>query len=223
MAALTESNYRSDWLDEKFDNLHCREQVTFAIAEDVVMAEVCGKVTKSTPTTGTAGGTNTGGGTCTGVTGDAETILGIYTLECTVVADASAGTGAMFSVMNPEGAALPDAEADVAFANEQTNFTINTSGAAFIVGDSFTITVAAGSGQVKALSLTAVDGTQDAYGISYGAYGEAAATEEGILIVRDANIVPAYLTWPAGASAGQKAAGLAQLKLKGITERGSEA
>jgi len=219
MAALTESNYLSDWLTFELDNKQSREQGTFAIAESVVMAEVCGKVTKSTPTTGTANAGNTGEGTCTAVTAGDETLIGIYTLECTAVADASAGLGAAFSVMSPDGDALPDAEADVAFTNEQLNFTINTVGVAFIVGDSFTVTVAAGSGQIMALSLTAVDGTQDAYGISIGAYGAAAATDEGVLVVRDAQIVPAYLTWPAGASDAQKAAALAQLKLNGIVER----
>jgi len=35
----------------------------------------------------------------------------------------------------------------------------------FVLGDSFTITVPAGSGKVRELNLTGTDGSEDAYGI----------------------------------------------------------
>ncbi len=219
MTTSTESNYLSDWLVYELENKQSRELVTVAQNETLVMGEVCGKVTKSTPTTGTKAEGVTGGGTCTAVTAGDGAVIGTYTLECTVVADASAGTGAIFKVINPDGNALPDAEADVAYTNDQINFTINTSGAAYIVGDSFTIAVAAGSGQVKAINFSGVDGTQDAYGIAIDAYGNTTATEDGVLIVRDAQIVADYLTWPNGATTDQKSAALAQLKENGIVER----
>lgn len=219
MTALNEGNYLNDLLQYELDKMQSREQVTVAQNETLVMGEVVGKVTKSTPTTGTKADGATGGGNCTAVTAGAKALVGTYTLECTAVADASAGTGAIFQVKNPEGVILPPAEADVAYTNDQLNFTINTAGAAYIVGDIFTVAVAAGSGQIKAIAFDAVDGTQDAYGISIDAYGNTTGTEQGVLIVRDAQIVADYLTWPDGATSGEKAAALAQLYAKGIVTR----
>lgn len=219
MPTYSEPNYLNDWLRWEEDDYHSREIVTALSGESMVMGEVAGKITKSTPTTGTAGGSNTGDGTCTGVTAGQDAVIGTYDLECTAVADASTGTGAIFKVANPDGNALPDAESGVAFANEQLNFTINDGASAYIVGDAFTIAVAAGSGKVVPINFSAVDGSQDAYGILIAAVDASAADKEGVAVVREAQIVASYLTWPGGATAGQKTAALAQLLAKGITQK----
>jgi len=295
---LTEGNYLNDLLKWEMENKHSREQVTVLAGQDLVMGSVIGKIKiGSVPTTGTAG-TNTGNGTCISVTGGAKVKAGIYTLRCVGVAP----NGGIFSVRDPDGEALPDAVMG-AYTNPAINFTLTDGATDFALGDSFTITVPAGSGKVKELNLTGTDGSEDAYGIltagadttvaqkqvaytSGGAIellagetltgatsgataqvvsftlatgtfagGDAAGTlildnqmgtfqsenldstrqanicsigantsayqpdREAVAIVRDAQIVADYLTWPTGASDAQKAAALVQLANAGIVTR----
>lgn len=214
MAIVTEGTYLADLVKRESDlgNEFSREKVTIRDGESLSLGSVIGKITKSTPTTGTAGGTNTGDGTCTGVTAGAKAQIGTYTLTCTAAAT-NAGT---FQVKSPGGEILPPATVGVAYTNEHINFTLNDGATDFAVGDSFTIAVAAGSGKCVEVEAAAVDGSQDAYGFVIAAYAPSGADMYGVAIVRDAVIDPAYLAWPAGATAGQKAAWLAQLKDKGI-------
>lgn len=215
MTVYSEGNYLNDLLKFELDNYHSREAVTVLSGGSVVMGEVVGKVTKSTPTTGTADGGNTGDGTCTDVTAGAEAEIGTYTLEC-VAASTDGGT---FKVVAPDGDALPDAEVGTAYTNEQINFTLNDGATDFAVGDIFTIEVAEGSGKIVPIDFTAVDGSQNAAGIMIDAVDASLADADGVAIVRDAQIVADYLTWPDGATDTQKAAALAQLKEMGIVTR----
>jgi hypothetical protein len=186
-----------------------------ASGQGLSLGAVVGKKTLGTcPTTGTAG-TNTGGGTCGSVTAGAKAKLGIYTLKC-IIAQAGAG---IFSVKDPDGYGLPDAVVGVAYTNNQINFTINDGTPDFAIGDSFTITIAAGSGQIAEINFNAVDGSQDAYGFVIADYDATGAAIAGVVISRNAIIVAADLVWPVTSppvSAAQKAAALAQLAVKGI-------
>ena len=400
MSVQTEGNYLNDLLKWELENLHSREQVTVLAGQDLAMGDVIGMITKSTPTTGTAGGANTGGGAMASVTAGTKTEIGTYTIECVdistqtpatpataaafthntgdgtmgavvvgatakvgvytlevmlvgataafivrypdgsycgqgavatefvgggltftladggtdyivgdgftiTVAAATSGAGAKWDVKTPSGVKLSEqALTGSAYTSDHLNFTISDSGTNFAVCDTFTVAVAAGSGKVKELNLTGVDGSQDAYGVlvegvdttdttkKYIAYTSggvaelepgdtvtgatsgataqvvsltltsgtwAAGTAAGVLIldnqvgtfesenldasnqdnictigdntavynpdlpavaiVRDAQIVDDYLGWPTGATAGQKAAALAQLYDKGIVTR----
>jgi Bacteriophage lambda head decoration protein D len=296
---LTESTYLNDLLKWEMENYHSREQVTVLAGQDLIMGSVIGKIkVGAVPTTGTSG-TNTGAVTCTGVTGGNKTKVGVYTLRCvTVVA-----SGGVFSVKDPDGEALPEANVAVAYTNPAINFLLNDVGADAALGDTFTITVPVGSGKVKELNLAGIDGSEDAFGILIAGAGTtvtqkqvaytsggvaellagetltgatsaataqvvsftltsgtfAAGTAAGVLvvdnqvgtfqsenlnsanqadictigadtavyypdreavaIVRDAQIVADYLTWPTGASVAQKAAALVQLRNNGIVER----
>jgi len=396
---LTESTYLNDLLKWEMENYQSREQVTVLSGQNLAMGSVIGKIALATPTTGVAG-SNTGGGTMTGVTGGVRTTLGaylatlvdasvgtpatpataaawthntgsgamgtivvgatakigVYTLEfdkvvtnkgafvvrypdgsycgqgeATVefigggltftiadatdyivgdgfnitVAPATTGAGAKWDVKAPTGIKLAyQAVTGTGYTSDYINFTINDSGTNFAVGDTFTVTVAAGSGKVKELNLSGVDGSQDAYGLMvsgadttdttqrYIAYtsggvlsllagetltgatsaataqvvsftltsgtfagGDAAGVlvvdsqvgtfqsenlnsanqlnictigantavyypdREAVAIVRDAQIVADYLTWPTSATAAQIAAALVQLRNNGIVER----
>ena len=80
------------------DVLHSREEVTVLAAQNLSVAAVLGKITAGTvPTTGTAGGGNTGNGTCTVVTGGVNVQVGTYTLTCIQ----AVAHGGVFSVVNP--------------------------------------------------------------------------------------------------------------------------
>jgi hypothetical protein len=213
--SLTEGNYLSDVLKYEAPNNYSREVVTVELLQDLELGSVVGKKTLAAcPTTGTAVSPITGGGTCTGVTAGAKAKLGTYLLECT---HAVAGQG-IFSVEDPDGYGLPDAVVGQAYVNDQINFILNDGSPDFAVGDVFSITIAEGTGEVVAIDFAAVDGSQDAYGITIAAYDATTAAVDGVAIVREAKVVEANLVWrtsPAP-SAAQKAAAMAQLLAKGI-------
>ena len=297
---LTESTYLNDLLKWEMENYHSREQVTVLAGQDLIMGSVIGKIkVGAVPTTGTVG-TNTGAVTCTGVTGGNKTKVGVYTLRCvTVVA-----SGGVFSVKDPDGEALPEANVAVAYTNPAINFLLNDVGADAALGDTFTITVPVGSGKVKELNLAGIDGSEDAFGILTAGAGTTDSTQkqvaytsggvaellagetltgetsgataqvvsytldsgtfdagtaagtlildnqvgtfqsenldctrqanictigantsaynpdrQAVAIVRDAQIVADYLSWPTGATDAQKSAALTQLANAGIVTR----
>mgnify|MGYP000976640506 CR=1 FL=1 len=139
------------------------ESVTLLSGENRSRGTLLGKVTKSCPATGAAG-TNTGGGTCTGVTMGKSAKIGTYALTCIAKVE---GAGS-FQVIAPDGARLKDATVGVAYMSDHLNFTLNDGAPDFEVGDSFTIAVAAGSGKYKMSLAAAVDGSQDPAAILAG-------------------------------------------------------
>ena len=215
MAAYTEPNNLKDFLVWEEERGKAREEVTFLSGETISLAEVVGKIASSCPTTGTATEGNTGDGTCGSVLAGANTKLGTYTLTCTV---AGTNTGT-FAVKDPDGFSLPDATVAVAYANDNINLTIADGETDFIVGDIFTIPVVAGSGKYVEVEAAAVDGSQNAAGISIADYDASSADLAGVIITRDAIIVTSNLVWPTGATDDQKAAWLADLAINGITTR----
>lgn len=178
---------------------------------------VYGKVLFGTPTTASDGG-NTGQGTIESITLKALAQLGDYTLEC-IAASTGAAT---FAVFDPVGNRLADATEAVAYDNGQIAFTVGTDStdSEYIVGDSHTVTVVAGSGQFLPIDFSAVDGTQRFAAIC----GErtvvpAAGTQLTKLIKRLAIATDSKLIWPAGATAGQKAAALVEAEAASIFTR----
>lgn len=103
-----------------------------------------------------AGPVGTGNGTLTLITAGTNTKPGVYTIRFL--------TATTYTVTDPDGEALPNG-ANGAYANAGVNFTITAGGTPFVAGDSFTITVAAGSGGWKKSIKTAVDGSQRPVGV----------------------------------------------------------
>jgi hypothetical protein len=122
MSVVTESNRLHDVLkyESGVEKLYSREEVVVAGGEVLAVGTVLGKVGRTCPTTGTVG-SNTGGGTCTGVSAGPEAQIGTYTLRCIALAS-GAGT---FEVQAPDGTALEQATVGVAYTNPQINFTLN--------------------------------------------------------------------------------------------------
>jgi hypothetical protein len=81
------------------------EPVTIQTGLQLKKGTVLGKVTAVVPSTGTAGGGNTGNGLVTTVAGQYATKAGTYTLNCI----AAALNGGTFEVLDPDGISLPDA------------------------------------------------------------------------------------------------------------------
>ncbi|MBU1567441.1 MAG: head decoration protein [Proteobacteria bacterium] len=211
MTVKTEPATLGDAIKWEEDDNYSRKTITVKSGESVALAEVMGKIAKTTPSTGTAG-TNTGNGTCGSVAAGAQTKLGTYTLTCKAAA-ANAGT---FAVKDPEGNSMPEATVAVAYANPQLNFTLADGSTDFVIGDSFTIAVTAGSGKYVALDPTAVDGSQVAAGIMVAAVDASGADTQGVIINGDALVATGNLVWPSGISEDDKAKAIAELDALGI-------
>lgn len=127
--------------------------VTLLTGQGVIKrGTVLGKITKAI---GAPVKTATGNGTCTDVSLGAAAKIGTYTITCT----ATSADGGTFSVVDPDKIQLADAEVGTAYAGP-INFIINDGATDFIVGDKFTIPVAAGSGKYKVVNSANVDGSQ---------------------------------------------------------------
>jgi hypothetical protein len=192
MSSIDQGNTLQDILKWEMGDNFSRETVTVASGQDLDLGAVIGKIAIGTvPTTGTKDAGNTGGGTCTSVTGGTKAKVGVYTLTCIV-----AGATGIFAVGDPDGYALPNAIVGTAYVNDQINFTINDGSPDYAVGDIFTITVPAGTGYVAAVDSDAVNGTANAYGFLIAAVDASLAAKEGVAIVRNARVVTDNLEWP---------------------------
>jgi len=80
----------------------------------------------------------------------------------------------------------------------------------------------AATGKLKALDPSATDGTEVAAGVLGNAVDATLIDrEDAILIARHAIVARGALVWPAGITAAQKAAAIAQLVARGILVRDS--
>ena len=196
-----------------------REAVTVlagaGAARELAFGTVLGKATKGSPTITPAGG-NTGNGALGTLTLGAKALVGDYVCTC-IAAAANAGT---FAVVDPNGRRLADATVAVAYTGQDLNFTITDGAADWVVGDKITVTVAAGTGKVVALDLTALDGTQDAFGLLLRQVTAPDGEDvDGPAIVREALVIDSGLVWPDGITADQRTAALAQLEAARIYTR----
>ncbi|MFX1674057.1 head decoration protein [Paraburkholderia sp. A2WS-5] len=159
-----------------------------------------------------AGGTNTGNGTCSAVTttGYAPT-LGAYAVEFD---DAT-----HFIVSAPNGQEIGHGVAGTAFSGGGLNFTITAGGTAFVPGDSFTVTVAAGTGKWVACTSTAVDGSQNAAGICFGVTDASLNDTYGAIVMRQCEVNISELVWDPSMTAANQAAALVLLQAQGIIGR----
>ena len=205
----------SDALADEALNYYSRSgPLTISKGQNLLVNTVIGQDLFDVPTTGTPG-TNTGTGNCTDVIGADDTQRGVYTLTCIKV-ETNAGD---FSVIAPNGNKLKDAKVGVAYLTDEIGLTINDGETDFILGDSFTITVAKGSLEVTLLDLTKTNGLQKAIGFTIEAYDAVDEAVQGIAIVRDAQIKALGLVWPEGITTEQKEKALEQLAERGLIPR----
>ncbi len=150
------------------DNLFAGSEVGFATKEVTVLSGEPAALAKGAVmgrvNTGAASEThvgNTGNGVMGAITKGILAKPGVYTLRITkVVADKGD-----FVLLDPDGVAVGVGQVAAAFASPHLNFTLADGATDFIIGDTFLITVAAGSGKVRRLDVTAVDGSALPYGI----------------------------------------------------------
>jgi hypothetical protein len=147
-----------DILGEGFPVLS--QPITLAIAAAATLARgtVLGLVTVGAAVAAKVSGTGDGNVAAAAVTLGTHAQPGVYTLTCTAEA-AGAGT---FSVQTPTGQMLKPLTVAAAYTSDHINLTVPDGANDWDIGDVITVTVAAGSGQAKAYSAAAVDGSQHA-------------------------------------------------------------
>lgn len=191
-----------------------REVLTIAASQAIVPGAVLGRVTRGA-ITNRADVVRTGNGAISGLSRTGAAIVGAYTLRCI----GTASNGGTFAVIDPNGRRLADAVVGTAYAGE-VGFTIADGSTDFVVGDTFILDVAAGSGQYEALDPSATDGTQAAAAVSlqYATTG-VGQTAPVVAACRDAEVKTAGLVWPVGITTDQKNAALAKLAEVGLIAR----
>lgn len=218
MSLLTQGTYLPDFLKWELDRNTSREKITVLAgsgsARSLTKGMVVAKVTKGAATAAADAGNTSGSGTIASVTVSAGAKVGVYRLICI-----EPGTNAgKFTVEDPDGITIGVATAAVAFSGGGLAFTI-TDATDFVSGDSFTITVAAGSGKWVQINFSGTDGSETAAGILVDDVTAPDGSDAvGVAVVRDALILSGKLTWPAGATTNQKNAALATLKTLGIID-----
>ena len=214
MTTFTEGNHAGEHVISQASGTRSREVVTIVTAagNDLVPGTVLGKVRGAA--TSAALGTNTGNGLMGAVTLGAGALEGAYKLT---IVEAAANAGA-FVVENPLGAIIGHGNVAAAFAAGGLSFTLADGATDFAAGDSFTITVAAGTKYTK-FNQDGIDGSETAAAVLFDEVDATAADKPAVVHIRDCEVQASKLTWPADIEAGEKTVALAQLAALGIIAR----
>ena len=127
------------------------DSVTIAKLGPLLRGTVLGRQSQKSAAA-TAGSANKGNGTLTALTLGSQAVAGAYTVTAT---DPNT-----FQVTDPTGAVLGNATVGSAYRSTQVSFTLTAGANAFVAGDTFTLTVAAGAGKWVPCVRTATDGSQ---------------------------------------------------------------
>jgi hypothetical protein len=150
----SEGTFTPDALIAGNAHLLVGRKVTIITGQNLVRGSVLGKIAL-----GAAAQAYVGTGTGLLTMDVATPILagakaGAYTATCV----AAAANGGTFRIEDPDGFVLGDVAVGATFADD-IKFVIADGGVDFIVGDKFTITIAAGSGKYKLAAAAAIDGS----------------------------------------------------------------
>lgn len=214
MAEITEGRYGGEFLYSEANGTRSLETVIIDTG-DLAAGTVLGRITKGAAT-GAAVAGNTGNGTITASPAvSAGSKAGVYRAVC-IEPVTNLGK---FVVTDPDGVVLGVATVGTEFVGGGLTFTIADGATDFASGDSFTITIAAGSGKYVAYNQDGTNGTCIAAGILYDNVNATAADVEAVMVARDAEVNGSELTWPSDIEAGEKTIAIAQLAALGIIVR----
>jgi len=201
------------------------DEIRFTIADGTADFVAADKFTVTLTAGGTPVCVGTGNGAMSAITIGQDAQLGTYRVVC----DTASTHTATFKVIRPDGAEIKNSVDGLfgysssggadSFVSREVNFTITDGTTDIVVGDYFNIVVATGTGQYKAWSSTATDGTQDVAGVLLEATNATSASVDTVGLMRDAEVNASELTWRSGYTAGQKARGIAGLAKLGIIAR----
>lgn len=196
---------------EPSDGIVTRDPITVLSGAGFVEAgTVLGKVGHALTGTAAALGTNVGNGTFGAIAVGDPAVAGVYTVE---MDDAT-----HYVVSSPGGQEIGHGVTAVAFAAGGLGFTWTAGGTPMAAGDSYTITVAAGSGKYVPFDPTGVDGREFASAILFGGRDATSADKKAVAHVRGPmRVNSSELVWGANVTTTpQKTAALASLQALGI-------
>jgi hypothetical protein len=141
--------------------------------------------------------------------------VGAYTL--TVVTAAS--NAGHFTIQRPDGAMQAEGNVAAAYSDGGIAFTLADGATDFIVGDTFTITVAAGSGKYVQYDEDGVNGSEVAAGVLIAATDASLADKTCVILARDAEVAADTLQWPSTIETAEITTATGQLNTLGIFAR----
>lgn len=206
MAIQTEARHAGEHILSEVGSIS-REAITLISGQNLGAGAVLGRI-EIAEASAVAGGGNTGNGVMGAITTSALAQEGDYSLSIKTAAT-NAGD---FEVLDPQGDMVGTGTVGVAFSGGGLAFTLADGAADFAVGDTFVITVAAGSKKYTEHDPAASDGSQHAVGILYAAVDASLADAKGVAHERLVEVQGDSLSWKTGIAAGDKAAGIAHLK-----------
>jgi len=207
--AISESNYALEFLLSEAPGGRSRESGTLNSGQNCVAGEVLGRIM-------TAAGVlvdGTGDGTIGTVTVGPAAQVGVYVL--TGIAESSnAGT---FSVVAPDGSALPNLTVAAAYSSQHISLTVADGANDWDIADVIHVTVTGGA--YEALDPQATTGEQTACAILYASVDASSADTACVVVTREAEVNGGELTWPSGISDANKALATSRLAARGILIR----
>ena len=211
MSITTETTHPLEFLQSEAPGSLSRESVTLASGATYT----AGQVLAASMTASGAKVSGTGDGTVGSVTVGALAQPGIYLLTC-IAESSNAGT---FSVVAPDGSALPNLTVASAYVSSHISLTVADGAADWDIGDVIHVTVVVANYVAFAVAGTA--GAQTPAAICAGSYDATDAAQKGAVIARNAEVKSAMLGWPSGISAANKSIATSRLAARGIVIRGA--
>lgn len=212
MSTLTQATRPGEFLITEVEGNLSRTNGVVAASQTILVGSLLGRITMGTATASAI--TGTGNGAVSGVGRTTRSKVGVYTVRCI----SATTNSARFEVIDPDGISLAQASTGVAYSGAIA-FTVADGSTDFVVGDSFTITVAAGSGQYALYNPAATDGTQFFAGIAYDAVTTGAGQTAALGIVDfGAEVLRTSLNF-GSLDAGQQTAVIAQMLARFIKVR----
>lgn len=209
MAAITESTHTLEFLLSEAPGQQSRETVT--VASGATYSP--GQVLAASMTASGAKISGTGDGTIGSVTVGALAQPGVYLLTG-IAESANAGT---FSVVAPDGTALPNLTVASAYVSSHISLTVADGANDWDIGDVIHVTVVVAN--YVAFSPAGTAGAQTPAAICAGSYDATDAAQQAAVIVRNAEVSGDLLAWPAGISTANREIGTSRLAARGITVR----
>lgn len=214
MPTLTETLHAGNFIVSEAPGTRSRDAITVLSGQNLLAGTVLGKVALGAATAAAVAGNTSGAGSVGSVTVGLGAKVGVYRLVCIE----PASNAGKFTVEDPDGIVVGVATVAVAFSGGGLGFTISDA-TDFVSGDSFTITVAAGSGKYKKFDPANTDGSAVPCGVLFEDVDASAADAPGVAVVRDAEILASSLVWFSGATSDDKTAAKAVLATLGIIAR----
>lgn len=213
MPELTEGQRKAEFLVTEANGAISRETAVLLQGQSLKAGHVLGQISVGSAA-GAAVSGNAGNGALSAVTVGAGAKPGVYAVTCV---EPAAGGGA-FLVEDPDGITLGTAHAGAAF-NSEIGFTITAGTTDFASGDRFNVAVSGGSGKYKEYNPANTDGSETAVALLLDNVDATDADVAAVIIARQAEVNAAELVWFSGATGGQIAVGLGQLKQQTIIAR----